>query len=316
MALRNGTIRINDVEQVQYKEKSLNQFIECTRSKNGIVEDWDPRTIIQSDIFVYVNKDTAQECKLRILGIAEAGTTVLDDTGSYYLGGDKLKVANLGSTAEELRLQSWLYNVKKLIQVDTITPGGVNNQTATVVCNNPHGLLVSDQVTIYGANPVVYNGTFTVTSRIDQFTFSYQINTPTEILPQGNILLSVDLNRGKSDIASINSVVSEFTTNIQNSFFNDNYVYVAASGLPNYKIGPFTGSALIPGNQRKLLRFPRLVQTISERKTIDPGTPIGAWVNGVSIWSYKSREFIQYGPLLASQLPMLVNHTMLVLNPT
>ena len=141
---RNGTIRINDVEQVQYKEKSLNQFIECTRSKNGIVEDWDPGTIIQSDIFVYVNRGTSTECALRILGIAEAGTTVLNDTGSYYLGGDKLKVANLGSTAEELRLQSWLYNVKKLIQVGNITPGGVNNQTATVVCNNPHGLLVSD----------------------------------------------------------------------------------------------------------------------------------------------------------------------------
>ena len=51
---------INDEEQVQYKEKSLNQFIECTRSKNGIVEDWDPGTIVQSDIFVYVNKDILQ----------------------------------------------------------------------------------------------------------------------------------------------------------------------------------------------------------------------------------------------------------------
>ena len=294
---RNGTIRINDEEEVQYKEKSLNQFIECTRSKNGIVEDWDPGTIIQSDIYVWTNFGTPQQCKLRILGIAEAGTTVLNDTGSYYLQGDKLKVANLGSTAEELRLQSWLYNVKKLIQVTTITPGGVNNQTATVVCGNPHGLLVSDQVTIYGANPVVYNGTFTVTSRIDQFTFSYQIATPTEIIPTGNILLSVDLNRGKSDVVSINKVVSEFTTNIQNAFFNDNYVYVAASGLPNYKIGPFTGSALIPGNQRKLLRFPRTVQTVSERQAVAPGTPIGSWVNGVSIWSYKSPDYIQYGPL-------------------
>ena len=72
----------NDVEQVQYKEKSLNQFIECTRSKNNVVEDWDPGTIVQSDIFVYTNRGTAQECKLRILGIAEAGTTILDDTGS------------------------------------------------------------------------------------------------------------------------------------------------------------------------------------------------------------------------------------------
>ena len=69
---RNGTIRINDIEQVQYKEKSLNQFIECTRSKNGIVEDWDPGTIIQSDIFVYVNKDTATECKFCLLYTSDA----------------------------------------------------------------------------------------------------------------------------------------------------------------------------------------------------------------------------------------------------
>ena len=172
---RNGTILINDEEQVQYKEKSLNQFIECTRSKNGIVEDWDPGTIVQSDIFVYVNKDTSTECKLRILGIAEAGTTVLDDTGSYYLPSDKLKVASLGSSAEDEKLSSWLYNVKKLIQVSSVTPGGDNNQTATVVCDNPHGLLVSDQVTIYGANPVIYNGTFTVTSRIDEYQFSYRL---------------------------------------------------------------------------------------------------------------------------------------------
>ena len=294
---RNGTILINDEEQVQYKEKSLNQFIECTRSKNGIVEDWDPGTIVQSDIFVYTNFGTPTECKMRILGIAEAGTTVLNDTGSYYIKGDKLKVANLGSTAIDERLTSWLYNVKKLIQVTEITPGGVNNQTATVVCGNPHGLLVSDQVTIYGANPVVYNGTFTVTARLDDFSFSYQLNVPTEIIPEGNILLSVDLNRGKSDVTSINNVVSEFTTNIQNAFFNDSYVYVAASGLPNYKIGPFTGSALIPGNQRKLLRFPRVVQTISERQDINANSPIGTWINGVSIWGYKSGDFVQFGPL-------------------
>ena len=294
---RNGTILINDEEQVQYKEKSLNQFIECTRSKNGIVEDWDPGTIVQSDIFVYTNFGTPTECKMRILGIAEAGTTVLNDTGSYYIKGDKLKVANLGSTAIDERLTSWLYNVKKLIQVTEITPGGVNNQTATVVCDNPHGLLVSDQVTIYGANPVVYNGTFTVTARLDDFSFSYQLNVPTEIIPEGNILLSVDLNRGKSDVTSINNVVSEFTTNIQNAFFNDSYVYVAASGLPNYKIGPFTGSALIPGNQRKLLRFPRVVQTISERQDINANSPIGTWINGVSIWGYKSGDFVQFGPL-------------------
>ena len=80
-------------------------------------------------------------------------------------------VAALGSTAEDQRLQSWLYNVKKLIKVANIIPGGLN-RTATVTCENPHGLLVEDTVTIYGANPAVYNGTFEVTARLDEFTFS------------------------------------------------------------------------------------------------------------------------------------------------
>jgi len=294
---KNGTIRINDEEVVQYKEKSLNQFIECTRSKNGVVEDWDPGTPIFSDTFVYVNKGLDTEVKLRIFGIAEASTTILQDSGSYYLPGDKLTVAQLGSTDIDQKLTSWLYNVKKLIKVASINPGGVNNQTATVVCENPHGLLVEDLVTIYGANPAVYNGTFEVTSRIDDYTFSYTIPTPTFIVPQGNILLSVDLNRGKSNVSTINDVISLFTSNIQNSFFNDDYVYVAASGLPNYRIGPFQGSALIPGNQRKLIRIPRKVETVSTRKEVDPSTPIGTFVNGVSAWSFKSGEFVTFGPL-------------------
>ncbi len=294
---RNGTFFIGDNEEVQYKEKSLNQFIECTRSKNNIVEDWDPGTIITSNIFIYANRGTTTEVKMRVLGIAEAGSTILDDTGSYYLPGDKLKVASLGSdSVGEERLESWFYNVKKLISVAAIDPGALS-QVATVTTTEPHGLLVEDTVTVYGANPVIFNGTFQVSSRIDEYNFSYRVATATDIVPVGNILLSVDLNRGKSTETPINNVVTEFTTNIQNSFFNADYVYVAASGLPNYKIGPFIGSALIPGNQRKLVRIPRVVNTVSERQAIAANSAIGSWVNGVSIWCYKSRESVLFGPL-------------------
>ena len=54
---------------------------------------------------------------------------------------------------------------------------------------------------------------------------------------------------------------------------------------------------MIPGNQRKLLRFPRIVSTISPRTEVAPNNPIGSWVNGVSAWSYKSSEFVTFGPL-------------------
>ena len=287
---RNGTFKVGTgtgAETIQYKEKSLNQFIECTRSLNGVVEDWDSATEVSSNFVVYINKDTPQEVVMNIVGIVDAQQTTLTNTGSYYLPGDKLTVSKLGGTGSGPELTTWLYNVKKLVEVESITFGGVNNRSATVTCRNPHGLLVGDQVTVYGANPIIYNGSFLVTSRDTSTVFQYQLPQPATVVPQGNILVSVDLNKGKSDNTAVLNAIGPYTTNVQNTFFNTNEVYVASTGIPNYKIGPFPGSALLPGNQRKLNRFPITPTTISTKNLINPG-PIGTWVNGVSIWSYKS----------------------------
>ena len=294
---RNGEFVIGSgsrTEVVQYKEKSLNQFIECTRSVNGVVEDWDSATQVSSNFTVFVNKGTPQEVVMNIVGIVDAQQTTLVDTGSYYLPGDKLTVSKLGGTSQDPHLTTWLYNVKKLIRVTSITYGGINNQFATVTCANNHGLLVGDQVTIYGANPIIYNGTFLVTSRDTSTVFQYQLPQPATVIPQGNILISVDLNKGKSDSTAVLNSIGPYTTNVQNSFFNNTYAYLASTGIPNYKIGPFPGSALLPGNQRKLNRFPIVSTTISTKSTINPG-PIGTWVNGVSIWSYKSTKKKTFG---------------------
>ena len=296
---RNGEFVIgtgSGAELVQYKEKSLNQFIECTRSVNGVVEDWDSATEVTSNFQVFINKGTPQEVVMNVVGIVDAQQTTLTDTGSYYLQGDKLTVSKLGGTGTAPLLTTWLYNVKKLITVSGITFGGVNNQSATVTCANNHGLLVGDQVTVYGANPIIYNGTFTVTSRDSETVFQYALPQPASIIPQGNILVSVDLNKGKSDTSTILNAIGPYTTNIQNSFFNDNYTYVASTGIPNYSIGPFPGSALLPGNQRKLNRFPAIPTTISTKNTISSG-PIGTWVNGVSVWSYKSTQSKTFGAI-------------------
>ena len=291
---RNGKFLIGGTELIEYKEKSLNQFIECTRSSNGVVEDWDSATEVTSNFRVYLNKGTTQEVVMNIVGIVDAQQTTLTDTGSYYLPGDKLNISKLGGTSEIPELNTWLYNVKKLIRVESITFGGVNDQSATVTCSNPHGLLVGDQVTVYGANPIIYNGTFLVTSRDSETVFQYQLPQPGLVVPQGNILVSIDLNKGKSDNSAVLNAIGPYTTNVQNSFFNDDHVYVASTGIPNYKIGPFSGTALLPGNQRKLNRFPLSSTTISNKDLINPG-PIGTWINGVSIWSYKSQLTKTFG---------------------
>ena len=283
---RNGQFLIGGTEVVQYKEKSLNQFIECTRGAtvSGPAQVWDSATEVTSNFSVYINKGTDREVLMRVVGIVDAEQTTLTDTGSYYLPGDKLSISKLGGTGNTADLSTWLYNVKKLIEVTSITFDG---NIAEVTCSNNHGLLVGDQISIYGANPIIYNGTFLVKNRTSPTVFKYELPQAPAVAPQGNILVSIDLNKGKSDNSAVFNAISPYTTNIQNTFFNDDYVYVASTGIPNYKIGPFPGSALLPGNQRKLNRFPRVSTTISSKNTINPG-PIGTWVNGVSIWSYKS----------------------------
>tara|TARA_B100000035_G_scaffold315003_1_gene333426 strand:+ start:7241 stop:27043 length:19803 start_codon:yes stop_codon:yes gene_type:complete len=295
---RNGEIVIGGTETVRYKEKSLNQFIECTRGVVGAPQIWDSATSVASNFRVYLNYGTINEVVMNIVGIVDAQQTNLTDTGSYYLPGDKLSVSKLGGTSTLPQLTTWLYNVKKLIEVSSITFGGVNNQSATVTCSAPHGLLVGDQVTVYGANPILYNGTFLVTSRDSQTVFQYQLPQPAAVEPQGNILISVDLNKGKSENAAILNAIGPYTTNVQNTFFNNQYVYVASTGIPNYEIGPFPGSALLPGNQRKLNRFNTTTTTISTKTAIVPG-PIGTWVNGVSVWSYKSELSRTFGAVTA-----------------
>ena len=292
---RNGEIVIG-TELVRYKEKSLTQFIECTRGLNQNPQSWDSATEITSNFYIKANPNTSNEVVMSVLGIVESNETRLTDESSYYLPGDKLTISKLGSLDDTSLVNSWLYNVKKLIEVTSITAGGINNQTATVVCSNPHGLLVGDQVTVYGANPIVYNGSFLVTARESGLIFKYELPQPATSSPVGNILISVDLNKGKSDTPSINSAITNFATNVQNSFFNEKYVYVASSGIPNYKVGPFLGTSLLPGNQRKLYRFPRIPETISLKPFTYYGS-VGSFVNGVSAWNYKSNKTYPYGPI-------------------
>ena len=84
----------------------------------------------------------------------------------------------------------------------------------------------------------MFNGTFLVTSRINATQFEYNIPAPAPNAPQGNILLSVDLNKGKSPEEGISVAIRDFTTNVQNTFFNDRFAYIASSGIPNYQVGP------------------------------------------------------------------------------
>jgi hypothetical protein len=60
--------------------------------------------------------------------------------------------------------------------ISTITRGGTGNLTATVTTAAPHGLVTGNKITVAGASPAQYNGTFIIT-RTGASTFTYVMAT-------------------------------------------------------------------------------------------------------------------------------------------
>ena len=60
--------------------------------------------------------------------------------------------------------------------ISSITRGGTGNLTATLTTAAPHGLLTGNKVTVAGADPDEYNGTFIIT-KTGNTTFTYTMDT-------------------------------------------------------------------------------------------------------------------------------------------
>lgn len=76
-----------------------------------------------------------------------------------------------------------------------------------------------------------------------------------------------------------------FPADIQKVQYSANYVYVSASGIPSYSIGPWAMNPNTPGNQSKIFKFPRNPQPKSGTKTTVGLGTIGVFINGVPMYN-------------------------------
>jgi YHYH protein/Secretion system C-terminal sorting domain len=74
-------------------------------------------------------------------------------------------------------------------------------------------------------------------------------------------------------------------SNVQQVQYSTDYVYVSATCIPGYSIGPWTGNPNIPANQNFVFQIPRHPQKNTGTPTATPLGHIGTWTNGVSIFN-------------------------------
>ena len=114
---------------------------------------------------------------------AAAGTTIYDASGTTAVAvktvaDDKFQYVNITNSGGHFMVAvngvdpAQLYDGTNWISIattstaqtiSTITRGGTGNLTATVTTASAHGLVTGNQITVTGASPSQYNGTFIVT---------------------------------------------------------------------------------------------------------------------------------------------------------
>jgi hypothetical protein len=155
-------------------------------------------TGITGSVNTLMNYPTTSAYKL----FAVAGTKIWDATSSTAtqvyssLTSDKLQYVNFTNTAANYLVtcngadpvtiydgSNWftVATTTTAQTISSITRGGTGNLTATLTTASPHGLLTNNRVTITGATPAEFNGTYVIT-KTGASTFTYTM----PVAPSGN----------------------------------------------------------------------------------------------------------------------------------
>lgn len=97
-------------------------------------------------------------------------------------------------------------------------------------------------------------------------------------------LINTNGATGKSANTTINNAVKSIPANIQQVRYTASNVYVKATGIPDYNIGPFNGNPNIPANSNATFDIPRNPQPAATHVSTGLGA-IGVLINGVDVFN-------------------------------
>ena len=299
----NGRFRIED-EIITYANKTVNQFLGCTRGRENtsvLAHDAGQEVFAAFKIYGTSNVD-GSEIQLKVYGGTKG--IILRDGGKYYTPDSKVSTPSApGFDSIDPIWDSFIYNVRKALRGSTAVLSSVESDgsvVCTVTTKEQHRLNRNDRIRILNADEDIYNNEHDVIGIVDNFQFQFKFSSspkfgiPAPGQAEKEFFIAREFAFGRSDYASINTVIKDFTTDVQNTYKSDTHAIVASVGIPSHKIGPFDIGDLDPGNQRYLKRIP-LTPTVKSTKTPTPIGQIGIAANGVPFYSYKGESTKKFG---------------------
>jgi len=244
----NGRFRIED-EIITYANKTVNQFLGCTRGRENtsvLAHDAGQEVFAAFKIYGTSNVD-GSEIQLKVYGGTKG--IILRDGGKYYTPDSKVSTPSApGFDSIDPIWDSFIYNVRKALRGSTAVLSSVESDgsvVCTVTTKEQHRLNRNDRIRILNADEDIYNNEHDVIGIVDNFQFQFKFSSspkfgiPAPGQAEKEFFIAREFAFGRSDYASINTVIKDFTTDVQNTYKSDTHAIVASVGIPSHKIGPF-----------------------------------------------------------------------------
>lgn len=234
---------------ITYKNKTINQFLECS----GITTDIKSASDIRSNEFIYgyENGDITKKVLLMVDGVINK-LNVISDSGLSQEG-EKIYLKNIGEIIDnpetnksykEIFSNSWIYNTSCRFQIESIS--GTTFELKSFF--DKSNIKVGDRVDILFRNSetIAYENAIvsSISSQLKQLT----LNNISGFSP--NLSFEYDIRR-KINKASSSSVLFKYgydnvVSDIQNLYNqNDEYAYVASNSFPSNTIDDKLSSATL-----------------------------------------------------------------------
>ena len=297
---QNGRFRIQD-EIISYTDKTVNQFLGCTRARENTLADEHIAGQEAFAAFRIYGKSNVDGSDIQIKVFGGTRGVNLTNGGKYYIPQSKVTTPLApGFDSLDPIWDSFEYNVRKALRgvtAELATPAADGSVRVTVTTLEKHRLRRDDKVRILNAAEDIYNNEHDVVGIINEFKFEFILSSAPSapiLSTDPEFFISREFAFGTSVYTSINALVSKFTADVQNVYKSNTDAIVASTGIPSHRIGPFATDAPDIGNQRYLKRIP-LKPSTKSTKTPTPVGQVGIGVNGVPFYSYKGLETKKYG---------------------
>ena len=225
---------------IEYKGKTVNQFLGCTGIGTAIATKTDLRT---DEVFVgYENGDTAKKVELRITGVLSEFEPIHDIL--LTTEGEKIYTKNVGEkilnpetdkTDKEIFANSWIYNTSSRFEVESIN--GSTFQLKSEL--DKSSLKVGDTVDILNGTTETVLHSDAVVATLNASNKQITLNNLSGFSASSTVIYTI---RRKVETASSSGTGIFYgndtvTSDVQNVYTDrSGNAYVAANSLPSYDI--------------------------------------------------------------------------------